>query len=31
VAAVIDSRLEELENMMGPASYQRALAAQAKD
>ena len=31
VASVIESRLEELEKLMGPASYQRALAAQGKD
>ena len=31
VASVIDSRLKEMEKLMGAASYQRALAAQAKD
>jgi tetratricopeptide (TPR) repeat protein len=31
VVSVIESRLEELEKLMGPASYQRALAAQKKD
>ncbi len=31
VASVIDSRLKEMEQLMGAASYQRALAAQAKD
>ena len=31
VVSVIESRLEELEKLMGPASYQRALAAQEKD
>lgn len=31
VASVIDSRLKEMEQLMGEASYQRALAAQTKD